>query len=128
MTKNLKSLFIIQWVLFSSLIFYLSSQSYFPIIPQDILNQDKIIHLLLYTAYGLSSMFFIFAIIKDKKNMIKVYFIAILLAVVFAASDEFHQSFVPNRTCDIFDFLTDVIGILFSIYFFKLILKKFKLN
>jgi len=84
--------------------------------------------LFLYTAYGLSSMFFIFAIIKDKKNMTKVYFVAILLAVVFAASDEFHQSFVPNRTCDIFDFLTDVIGILFSIYFFKLILKKFKLN
>jgi VanZ family protein len=35
---------------------------------------------------------------------------ALLLAVLYGASDEFHQSFVPGRTMTISDLLVDLIG------------------
>lgn len=35
---------------------------------------------------------------------------AFVLALLYALSDEFHQSFVPNRHPDIFDVLTDAAG------------------
>ena len=36
--------------------------------------------------------------------------IALLIAAGYAASDEFHQSFVPSRTASIFDVLIDTCG------------------
>ncbi len=35
---------------------------------------------------------------------------ALLLAVLYGASDEFHQSFVPGRTMTVNDLLVDLIG------------------
>jgi len=41
--------------------------------------------------------------------------------VVFAASDEIHQAFVPGRETDVMDWLADVAGICISgyIYYYK---------
>ncbi|MDR2492010.1 MAG: VanZ family protein [Coriobacteriales bacterium] len=36
--------------------------------------------------------------------------IALVVASVYAVSDEFHQFFVPGRQCDPIDWLTDTIG------------------
>jgi len=36
--------------------------------------------------------------------------VAIALCALYAVSDEFHQSFVPMRTPDVLDWLTDVAG------------------
>ena len=36
--------------------------------------------------------------------------VAWLLAVLYGAADEFHQSFVPGRTPDVYDFAADVGG------------------
>jgi VanZ family protein len=30
----------------------------------------------------------------------------------YAATDEFHQWFVPGRQCDVFDFLSDAVGVI----------------
>jgi VanZ family protein len=38
------------------------------------------------------------------------FLIALLLAVLYAASDEFHQSFVPGRTASLRDVLLDTCG------------------
>lgn len=38
--------------------------------------------------------------------------IAVLLAAVYAVTDEFHQYFVPGRTVDVADWGTDVVGAL----------------
>ena len=34
----------------------------------------------------------------------------VLLATLYGVSDEFHQSFVPNRTSDVYDVLADATG------------------
>jgi VanZ family protein len=36
--------------------------------------------------------------------------IAVLTTVLFGLSDEFHQSFVPNRVADVLDFAADSLG------------------
>ncbi|MCA9424620.1 MAG: VanZ family protein, partial [Candidatus Omnitrophica bacterium] len=36
--------------------------------------------------------------------------IAIALSALYGISDEFHQSFVPERTSDIFDWFADLVG------------------
>ena len=40
---------------------------------------------------------------------------SVLLAVVYALSDEFHQSFVPSRTASIYDSLIDSVGALIAL-------------
>ena len=45
-------------------------------------------------------------------NLAKAVFLSIIVASVYAALDEWHQSFVPDRTPDIVDFSADVAGII----------------
>jgi VanZ family protein len=40
---------------------------------------------------------------------------AVVLSLSFAVSDEFHQAFVPGRTCDIFDVAADFAGIVLAL-------------
>ena len=45
-----------------------------------------------------------------------ILFIAVLIAcAVFAASDEFHQSFVKSRTPSVYDVILDITGALFGL-------------
>jgi VanZ family protein len=49
------------------------------------------------------------------------YWLAWLLAVLYAATDEFHQSFVPGRNPSIVDiFLFDGLGALFALWLYFL--------
>jgi VanZ family protein len=41
--------------------------------------------------------------------------------MLFAVSDEIHQSFVPGRTASFMDIGLDLIGILFGLWVFKLL-------
>jgi VanZ family protein len=46
--------------------------------------------------------------------------VSLVLLVAYALLDEFHQSFVPDRTASIYDSAIDVIGGLTALFFFKL--------
>ena len=41
-----------------------------------------------------------------------IYLAAIVIGALYAASDEWHQAYVPGRFADIFDWLTDLAGAL----------------
>ena len=60
----------------------------------------------------------------------KVY-IAIIICIIYAISDEVHQLFVPGRSCQILDITIDSIGSIigiFMLFYIKKIYNKFKLN
>jgi VanZ family protein len=38
------------------------------------------------------------------------YLLPLLLTMLYGASDEFHQSFVPGRDCSVYDWLADTAG------------------
>jgi VanZ family protein len=46
--------------------------------------------------------------------------LSLLLIIVYALSDEFHQSFVPSRTASIYDSLIDIAGGLTALLWFAL--------
>lgn len=61
------------------------------------------------------------------KLYVKRYFlIGIISSIIYAASDEFHQSFTADRTPLVQDVVIDSIGALFGACLFLIIYKKFK--
>ncbi|MBF0192973.1 MAG: VanZ family protein [Magnetococcales bacterium] len=104
-----KTIFQIFWcfalIAYSAIIFYLSSQT-LQISGPTFLHQDKLFHA---TAYGLLA-YFALRVSSIFSNNIWSLFWAWLYAVVYGATDEWHQSFVPGRYADIWDWVADGVG------------------
>lgn len=74
-----------------------------------------------FIGYGLLSLSYFHALQYDKRR----YWLAWLMALLYAASDEFHQSFVPGRGSSIVDVvLFDGLGALSSLWLYFRYLKK----
>ena len=78
-------------------------------------NGDKLMHGLLYGVmalllnYGLN--------FKSKKIFGFNMQIGAILVLTFAGLEEITQYWLPSRTCDVFDFVADVVGVvLFSLW------------
>ena len=73
--------------------------------------EDKILH---FIEYGVFSFLLFMAFFTSGKESLKkhVFLLSSLIGIAYAASDELHQKFVPGRSCDVFDFLADSLGIL----------------
>ena len=97
------------------LIFYLSSQSH-PALPELMLRWDKITHLFEYAVLGL---LLIRALNKEYpgRNFLALKFIALAAAVIYGASDEFHQRFVPGRFSSLSDWAVDSAGAFLGSFF-----------
>mgnify|MGYP001617687795 FL=1 len=97
-------------------IFYLSSlgESDIPTLPE---NFDKIIHIFLYLILA-----FLLSLSLNKSGIKRyVFLLAFLISVFYGASDEFHQSFVPDRDVSLYDLLADAFGAFLGGYFASLI-------
>ncbi len=82
-------------ILYSIMLFILSATPGKDI-PGQVMGYSLFFHFGLYFVYG-------FTLFTYFKNPFKSY----TAGAIFAASDEIHQYFVPGRTCDPVDFLTD---------------------
>ena len=83
----------------------------------------RIYHLVVFFLFA----FFILASIKGiKKLTTKTYISALIISIIYAILDEFHQIFVPGRDGSIRDFMTDTIGIFFAVLIYFYISKKSK--
>lgn len=60
--------------------------------------------------------------LNNKKS--KSIYLSIIICLLYAISDEFHQSFVPGRSCQLYDVAIDFFGSLTGIFIYKLINKK----
>jgi VanZ family protein len=101
---------IVRWAAVAAwmaLIFFLSSKSQLPrVLPPGLPQiQDVIGH---FTVYAVLAVLLWWAL--RGAGVGHPFFWALVLAVLYGASDEFHQSFVPNRNPDIFDLATDLAG------------------
>ncbi len=69
--------------------------------------------------------FFLFSSVNGKEKIkLKYLMIVIIISILYAFSDEFHQSFVPGRDAGIKDILTDTAGIFSSILIYNYMNKK----
>jgi VanZ family protein len=107
---NLKKvLFLIPVIGISLCIIFLSSQATFDLPVWKIIGFDKVAHICAYFAYGLCVQFAYYGLSGNPIKK-KIIIGTLIISALFGASDEFHQYFVPGRTCDIFDFIADVTG------------------
>ena len=118
MKKYYKLIYTLPAILIATTIFILSNQSRLPIDLSSFANEDKLAHLIAYFAFGVSLIIFITGNFPTLKKS-KVILWTIVVGAIFGISDEFHQSFIPNRTADVYDWLTDCAGILLSLLFIK---------
>ncbi len=90
----------VTWML---VIFWFSSQSRLPRPQSDLLNVlvRKSAH---FTEYGILALCYLYALGERKRSL------ALLLAILYAASDEYHQSFTPLRRPAWTDVLIDSAG------------------
>ncbi len=91
------------------LIFYLSSLPKPPVPHLDWKNTDKLYHFLGYTALGFLVVR-AFLHTSPKIFLGSPWIAAVLVVALYAASDEWHQSFVPGRTSEIADWGVDCLG------------------
>jgi VanZ family protein len=95
-------------VLYAGLVFWLSSQSNpLPFLPTEIWSFDKLLHAVEYAVLGL---LLARALRAGGLSPGRTFLGALLLASLFGASDELHQAFVPNRSCDPRDWAADTAG------------------
>ena len=82
-----------------------------------ILTHDKIIHFCIYVIFTAT----VNRAMRNQKRYPLFashhYVFTFILVAIFAASDEFHQYFVPKRSCDFFDWLADSAGAMLYIVF-----------
>jgi len=94
--------------LYAGIIFYISSIPK-PLPHITIPYLDKFLHIIEYAVFGiLASRAFKSSPREVLYKNFKI--LAVLTAVAYGASDEFHQLFVSCRSCDVFDLTADLIG------------------
>lgn len=71
---------------------------------------DKSVHMILYAGFG----FLLYHTFNNSSNPASrnhAFLLAIIIGIIYGASDEFHQSFVPGRSASIWDLAADVLGV-----------------
>ena len=74
------------------------------------LSEYAVLCVLLWRALASLRMF------QDKSR--RLYLAAVLGAAAYAATDEFHQSFIPTRTASIYDVMIDTVGACLGLAFY----------
>ena len=95
-------------VLWATMIFLLSSMSSPPSPGPEFPWKDKLGHWLIYAGLGCV----VARSVRRAHNLSlpKTVALAILITSAYGASDEFHQRYVPHRSCDVFDWMADTLG------------------
>ena len=108
-------------ILSTLLIIYMSSIPGKAIWSSGSLSEQIISNLAHIPAYALLTFLWLKSFAgTESKNSIIVFSLILAGLVLFAVSDEIHQSFVPGRTTSFMDIGLDLLGILFGLWAFKL--------
>ena len=91
----------------------------------DFKFSDKFVHFIIY---GILFILFFYSLKNQTKSIKLQKFaleFALLFTVLYGATDEVHQYFVPKRSCELLDWIADSAGALmiysiFKIYYFKI--------
>lgn len=91
------------------LIFWFSAQPDLPRPPNDLLNLifRKSAH---FGVYGVLALLYLHGLDGTRSEAWGKRMLALVLAALYAISDEYHQSFTPNRSPMAFDVLIDTAG------------------
>ena len=113
-----RKILVLPWILYSGLIYFISSLEKSHIPPLRIISMDKVIHIIEYCVYSFFARLALESITNIKFAFNKTY-VAFMITVLFGASDEIHQIFVCGRYASVYDFLADVFGGIIGLFLFQ---------
>jgi len=97
-------------VAWAAAIFWASSRPHpFPFLPEGLLAQDKLLHAAVYAVLG---ALVVASLARTGLGLARAVVASALLSAAYGATDEWHQSYVPNRTADPGDLAADAAGAL----------------
>lgn len=105
------------WLLLMILITIQSSLSGFRLPPLGLKFEDKLVHFLIF---GILGWLIIRGMSIEPSRWIqkRKIIISLTIAILFAISDEWHQSLTLKRDADLLDLLADVLGIISFVLLF----------
>jgi len=111
-TTALHTVFLLAAIAWAALLYYLSAQTGLDV-PQLFPGQDKVFHAGVYAVLG-------FLVAGSMRPVQYVYsrqqvWLAAAIVAGYGLLDEFHQSFVPGRSADLYDVMADSAGGLLGI-------------
>lgn len=112
-------------IAYAFLIYYLSSQDTSSV-PLPSYN-DKLIHFIVFGLLCLMICWSLSSLTMGNKWIYKII-LAIGITSLYGASDEFHQSFTPNRSVDIFDWLADTAGAATAAFVWQIITRRWQIK
>jgi VanZ family protein len=111
-SQSLSFKYIMPPFVWALLIFISSSIPGTELPPLDVWSADKFLHSFVYGALAfLSGRAFIHYGSVKNKGLNGLIIRSALLCLLYGISDEFHQTFVPNRFASVYDLLADGFGI-----------------
>ncbi len=107
---------------YAAVIFFLSSLSSSALPNLGISLNDLIVHFCEYSVFG----YFIALAVMQSPGKInwKKCLIVMFIGSLYAASDEYHQSFVEGRFSEVSDFLADSAGVILGLVVFVIRAKR----
>lgn len=109
-------------LLYMVLMFFLSSIPGHRLESIDLIEFDKLLHFAEYSLLGFISSWSFLGMEDYQPTSGRMTFI-IILGWGFGISDEFHQSFVPNRGVDYFDLFADMTGVIAGLILYIIFIK-----
>ena len=111
-------------VLLYGLLIFIQSSRPSPDITPDWPLMDKVLHFVAYAVLG-ALLVRAFNTTGIKHNLKLIFILSVLLSSLYGISDEIHQHFVPFRTADAMDALSDIFGSIMGVYiFYKIKIEK----
>jgi VanZ family protein len=109
-------------IAYAALIYYVSSMTHANPPSLGLSWEDKIYHC---GEYALFSFFTFIALKYYSAGWVKkhVFLLAALIACLFAATDEFHQMYVPGRNATLSDMFSDWFGAIMALLAIRVFLK-----
>lgn len=107
---------------YAGIIFYLSSRTWNG--TPWFTHSDKVIHILMYAGLGFLCLWSLRSTALRKRALIFPF--AVVLTTFYGLSDEIHQMFVPGRSAEFFDLISDGLGAFLGAYLACVIAKKFR--
>jgi len=104
---------VLSWILLAGYSLLIFVQSSLPSISTgvDLPGTDKLLHLAAYTLMGVLACR-AFGTLPRLNSALALFLAGFAFTLLFGLSDEWHQSFVPYRTADVWDLAADGLGAL----------------
>ena len=106
-------------LLIMGVIFFLSHQPRVMDGLPEITGLDKLLHCIAYFSLTIS---WIIALLKN--SVLAAHSKMVVFSMLYAFSDEFHQTFVPTRAFEVLDLVADGVGIFLALKFSHLVQRK----